>query len=365
MAQTQRLFLYHRDRLDELGGALDLSYLLILAALIKGFHQIREGVEVAQDLFLIRRGNHRQALRAHGRGFLRDKLDARGIHDRQQLLRNRFGRGQKAGAHAGGGYNYSFDPHRGIVAIISHKVELTAHTFLSGYRYASTTICFMHQPPNPTSTTPSSPARLGDPATAKARLRERCKAARAAWGATDKARLLYDATNADLHAALRAYITSRATAPKVAAYDPIGFEPGGGNLVESIAEYCSEVWLPVSGKNGQLKWGKFSSRDTMRRGALGIAEPSGPYCDSQMLGQLDVIVVPALAISHAGYRLGKGAGYYDRALAGLPGGGDGPVTLGMVFDEELVEDVPFDSHDIPVQAVLTPSRLFTPVRGNR
>jgi 5-formyltetrahydrofolate cyclo-ligase len=66
-----------------------------------------------------------------------------------------------------------------------------------------------------------------------------------------------------------------------------------------------------------------------------------------------LVLVPALAVDHRGNRLGKGRGFYDRFLAGFSG-----PCYAVVFDEELLEDVPVDSHDRRVSGVVTPSRTF-------
>ena len=62
---------------------------------------------------------------------------------------------------------------------------------------------------------------------------------------------------------------------------------------------------------------------------------------------LDMILVPALAFDAEGYRLGRGAGYYDRYLSGYQG-----LTVGLCFSVCQTEVLPRDNHDLPVQLVL-------------
>jgi 5-formyltetrahydrofolate cyclo-ligase len=64
-----------------------------------------------------------------------------------------------------------------------------------------------------------------------------------------------------------------------------------------------------------------------------------------------LVLVPALAVDHSGVRLGKGGGYYDRALSLSTG----PVVA-VVRDEEFVPSLPAEPHDVRVDAVLTPGR---------
>ena len=72
--------------------------------------------------------------------------------------------------------------------------------------------------------------------------------------------------------------------------------------------------------------------------------------DSSVLASLDVLFIPALAIDHNGMRLGKGAGYYDRALASL---NPRPQTIAIVYAEEVLDAVPHDDHDQAVDLVIT------------
>lgn len=139
-------------------------------------------------------------------------------------------------------------------------------------------------------------------------------------------------------------------AMRIAAYHPLGTEPGGPNFVDTVAQLCTEVYLPISGANGELLWTLYTGPQAMHPGALGIAEPVGQRHSSEILAQLDLILAPAMAVSESGMRLGKGAGYYDRALTPLPTGR--PPVVALVHSSE-VRDVPFDEHDRPVDGVLT------------
>jgi 5-formyltetrahydrofolate cyclo-ligase len=70
------------------------------------------------------------------------------------------------------------------------------------------------------------------------------------------------------------------------------------------------------------------------------------------LNEVEMVLAPGLAVDRRGVRLGKGGGYYDRALRGLAEGI--PVAV-LLFDGELVDDLlPAEAHDVPVGAVVTP-----------
>jgi 5-formyltetrahydrofolate cyclo-ligase len=78
------------------------------------------------------------------------------------------------------------------------------------------------------------------------------------------------------------------------------------------------------------------------------------------LGDLDVVIVPGLAFDSTGARLGRGGGFYDRLLARmarLPAG-NRPVSVGVCLDEQVVEKVPVEAHDLRVDMILTPTTIL-------
>ena len=79
---------------------------------------------------------------------------------------------------------------------------------------------------------------------------------------------------------------------------------------------------------------------------------------------LDLVVVPGLAFDPHGHRLGRGGGYYDRFLSRLR---DGATKVALVFDCQIIDDVPAVDHDVPVDAVVTDRRVthVAPPHGTR
>ena len=90
------------------------------------------------------------------------------------------------------------------------------------------------------------------------------------------------------------------------------------------------------------------------RGAFGIREPT-PDAAYARLEEIEAIVVPGVAFALTGYRLGFGGGYYDALLARCDA--DAP-TIGLAFDEQIVDGLPFESHDRPVGLIVTPTRVI-------
>ena len=85
-------------------------------------------------------------------------------------------------------------------------------------------------------------------------------------------------------------------------------------------------------------------------GAFGITEPAA-RCASFPLKRLDLVLVPGVGFDAAGRRLGRGRGFYDRLLAQANG-----IKCGVAFDPQLVERIPEERHDVPMNCILTPTR---------
>jgi len=135
----------------------------------------------------------------------------------------------------------------------------------------------------------------------------------------------------------------------IAAYVPVGPEPGGPGLPTILAEHA-RVLLPVLLPSLDLDWAEFTG--ALVPGPRGLLEPTGPRLGAAGLTTADLVLVPALAVDRSGNRMGRGGGSYDRALARLAGAR--PPILALLHDGELVDKVPAEPHDRPVHGVITP-----------
>jgi 5-formyltetrahydrofolate cyclo-ligase len=172
---------------------------------------------------------------------------------------------------------------------------------------------------------------------AKAALRAAALSRRAGLTAAER-----DAAGEAIAAALQDVLRP---ARRVAAYVAIGTEPPIGAVLTG----CHDVLLPVLLPDGDLDWATGPVGRPTHRGLL---EPTGSRLGAQAIGDCDVVLVPALAVDDRGNRLGRGGGSYDRALARAAG-----LTIAVLYDGERVAALPTEPHDIPVQAVVSPSGL--------
>lgn len=139
----------------------------------------------------------------------------------------------------------------------------------------------------------------------------------------------------------------------VAAYAPVGAEPGGTGLPATLAHALpagGRLLLPVLRADFALEWAEYDG--TLTRGPYGLAEPTGPRAGPEVVADASLVVVPALAVDRWGARLGRGGGSYDRALRHAAG--EVPVVA-LLHDGELLDTrVPERPHDRRVTAVVTP-----------
>ncbi|MGY1741734.1 MULTISPECIES: 5-formyltetrahydrofolate cyclo-ligase [unclassified Blastococcus] len=137
----------------------------------------------------------------------------------------------------------------------------------------------------------------------------------------------------------------------VAAFCPDEDEPGSGRLPAAFTQLGARVLLPVvSDGDPQLRWAVDTGR--LAPGRFGLMEPLGPRLGPTALGTAEAVVVPAVAVDRAGVRLGRGGGYYDRALVHTR---PDALLIAVVYDDELLDALPAEPHDRRVGVVVTPS----------
>ena len=112
----------------------------------------------------------------------------------------------------------------------------------------------------------------------------------------------------------------------------------------------ARLYYPRVAGKGTLAFYPHREGDGWETGPYGILEPSIPAGVLPRLSGWDVIVVPGLAFDRRGNRLGRGFGYYDRFLGGVP---ESVPRVGFAFADQRIPEVPVDAWDVPVHALVT------------
>ena len=140
------------------------------------------------------------------------------------------------------------------------------------------------------------------------------------------------------------------TAKVICLFAPLPGEPD----VEMLKPGDRRVCYPqVNG--GELDLFYVTEPHAMQRSKWGIREPQAHTHDAADHREIDLILVPGIAFSKSGGRLGRGAGFYDRLLAR-----DGwhAIKVGIGFDCQMVEELPVEAHDHELDCVVTESGCF-------
>lgn len=148
------------------------------------------------------------------------------------------------------------------------------------------------------------------------------------------------------------------TARSILLYASFRSEVGTGEIIRRALALRKHVFLPrVDAALKRLDIFEIEREDELSPGYRGIPEP--PHVDEKRgrLDQMDIVVVPGTAFDRSGNRLGTGAGYYDRLLSART---RRQAIIGLAYEELVVDALPVESHDVPVQILVTDSRIIRP-----
>lgn len=133
-----------------------------------------------------------------------------------------------------------------------------------------------------------------------------------------------------------------------------GEAPAGG-YARFFAEEGYRIALPRIGEDGAMHFHRhtdpFGETD-LKQGPHGIMQPAG---DAEQVTP-DILFVPLLGFTERGERLGQGGGHYDRWLTEHPE----TIAIGLAWDGQRVDTLPIEAHDRPMDAIVTPTRIYGP-----
>lgn len=157
---------------------------------------------------------------------------------------------------------------------------------------------------------------------------------------------------------IRALASSMGGVALPALFVPTPLEPDMSLALGLFDRALLPVLLDEAGAPlGEPRWGLWEAGRALVTLGRPPAQPDGEARGAESLKEADLIVIPALAASADGTRLGQGGGWYDRALTHRS---PGVPVVAAIFDDEVLEAgiIPAEPHDVPVDAIVTPTRTI-------
>ncbi len=137
----------------------------------------------------------------------------------------------------------------------------------------------------------------------------------------------------------------------IALYLAIGNEVNLDVLFSTCWKCGKRTCIPIFNPTSKLyEMAEVSAKTEYQIGHFGIREPLSPTrCSMNTIG---LIAIPGVAFDRTGGRLGRGGGYYDRLLEEFSG-----FSAAIAFDFQLLQKVPCEPHDQPVNAIVTETQI--------
>jgi 5-formyltetrahydrofolate cyclo-ligase len=155
-------------------------------------------------------------------------------------------------------------------------------------------------------------------------------------------------------------VTATSGLAVIAAYLPVGSEPGSVAMLDALLARGVQVLLPVArndptGTPTALSWGQYRPGELVDA-PFGLREPAPPVFGPAILADAELVLIPALAVDRQGNRLGRGAGFYDRSLGFAA---PSVALIAPLYTGEILDEIPAGPHDVPVTHALTADGLVT------
>lgn len=124
-------------------------------------------------------------------------------------------------------------------------------------------------------------------------------------------------------------------------------------MIDCIWQANKICYLPVLTDDKKLIFSLYQQNGKLQLNRYGILEPSEHIIlDHQ---ELDMVIMPLLAVDQTGFRLGSGGGYYDRTFAEVE---KKPLLMGLAYAAQITASLPHDPWDIRLDGVITEEKMF-------
>ncbi len=147
------------------------------------------------------------------------------------------------------------------------------------------------------------------------------------------------------------------TAKIVACYVNKGSEVETKPIIRNILTSSKKVLVPMVTGERDLVFSELRSLEELVPGTFGILEPQPDLTRPRSLETVDLAFIPGIVWDAEGYRVGWGKGYFDAVLEKLP---NWATSIGLAYDQQVVEQVPREEFDLPVDLIVTETRVIRP-----
>lgn len=131
------------------------------------------------------------------------------------------------------------------------------------------------------------------------------------------------------------------------------------SVIEDALVKGKKVALPVCVNSvGKMEFYYINSIKDLKKGFFSVREPDTDICKICHDFSNSICIVPGIAFDSQGYRLGYGKGYYDRFLQKFTS-----VSVGLCYNELVIDELPSDNYDIPVDYIITQDRIISVLKG--
>jgi 5-formyltetrahydrofolate cyclo-ligase len=143
-------------------------------------------------------------------------------------------------------------------------------------------------------------------------------------------------------------------------YASFGTEADTGKILEHAQNMHKKLYLPRVESRDRMEFYQLHDRNRLAVSNFGVPEPKPDknlvYLMDASLQEKPLMLLPGLAFDQKGNRIGYGAGYYDKYLAGFPE--DYYIKIGICYDFQLMERIPAGQYDVRADMIITPAGSF-------
>ena len=144
-------------------------------------------------------------------------------------------------------------------------------------------------------------------------------------------------------------------AESILFYISYGNEVFTHDMIKGCLKMGKNVIVPISDvESKKLTLSRLDDWKDLEKGAYNILEPREETIQEVSVFDMDLVIVPGVGFDEHGCRIGHGEGYYDCLLRDSTNA----IHIGLAFEKQIVDEIPIEEHDIPVDIIITEERLI-------